>query len=105
MKAILSILGLLALQQVEKGAQEVKAIPSRVANSVTQKVEQVSNDIQSFPSRVVTATRDKVLEFQKETKESLEKNANLVIGVTLAAVAVPAVLWVLSNSEQLGLVQ
>lgn len=96
-KAILSSLGLLARAQVEKGAEEVKAIPSKMAtsvkNSVTQTVEQVSNDIQTFPSRVTTATKKKVT-------ETLE---NVNVGATLAIITIPVLLYLYATTaEQFG---
>mmetsp|Transcript_39042 Transcript_39042/g.94393 ORF Transcript_39042/g.94393 Transcript_39042/m.94393 type:complete len:259 (+) Transcript_39042:27-803(+) len=102
-KGMLSSLGLVALQQVEKGAEEVKSIPSKMADSMTKKVD----EIVEYPSKLATATKNKVSgtrdeisssisRRKDETLQSLER-INLV-GVMLA-IMLPIIIWIFSTSQ------
>lgn len=103
MKGMLSSLRQVALQQMEKGANEVKAIPSKVADSMTKRVDAVIK----FPSKLATATKTKVsgTKYQISSTISRRKDQTLqsLEGINLAgvvlAVVLPVIIWYFSTSE------
>jgi hypothetical protein len=71
-----------AQRQVEKAAQDIKAIPGRAADAASRKATEVVEDIKATPGRVVDGTRRKVV----ETVDSVKKEVDDAVSITKRAV-------------------
>ncbi|CAJ1931804.1 unnamed protein product [Cylindrotheca closterium] len=87
-KGLLSLLGLVALKQVESGVQKVQSIPSKMVNSVAKKV----HEIIQYPSKLAAETKNMI----SGTKDEQSWN-HLNLRSAMLVITLPIIVWILTS--------